>query len=231
MKRKLLIISLVAMVSLHCTTLMGQMNFGFKLGPNLGWAGSATTAGNGNGVRLGLNAGAFVDQYFNDVVALSVGVDYNFVRMNYNFTDHRVVPNFLEESNVMVNREFHGSYLEIPVKIKAKFEVLDELNVYGEAGAGLGINLSAKGKDNYTYYGIIYNDTEYQNYSYEYRLLQANLHFGIGAEYEISSSLAVFGQISYRHSLSNTFTQALYKETNSNLKYNFIGLEFGIILL
>lgn len=230
MKRTVLVFSLLAIVSLHCTSLMGQINFGFKLGPNLGWAGSATTAGSGDGARMGLTTGIFVDKYFTDNLALSVGVNYNLVRMSYRFTDHRLPELALVESNIEVARKFKGSYLELPVKLKARFEVIESLSVYGEAGAGVGVNLSAKGKDTYDFYGSHYSDTDYKNYSYEYRLLQASLHFGLGAAYEISSRLAVFAQISYRHALSNMFTQTLYKETNSNLKYNFIGLEVGILL-
>lgn len=219
------------MVSLPCTTLKGQMNFGFKLGPSLGWVGSTTTAGSPNGARVGLNFGVFTDQYFNDNLALSIGVNYDFVRMSYNFTDRRLVPNFLEESNVMVNREFKGSYIEVPLKMKGKFEVVESLNLYGEAGVGIAVNLGAKGKDNYSYYGINYEDATYQDYSYEYNLFQGSLHFGIGADYEISSGLSVFAQLSYRHALWNTFNQTLYKATNSSLRHNFIGLEFGILLL
>lgn len=229
MKRTILIISVITLFSLNCNAQKGANDFGLKVGPNFGWAGSATTAGKSNGAQLGLCVGGFVDHYFTDHVALSVGVNLNLTRLKYQFTDLRNVENFLEPCNVTVDRKFKGSYIEVPVKVKAKFPIVDSWNAFAEAGGGVGVNLSAQAKDSYSFYGVTFEDDHFNNRSTQYRLLQASLHFGLGAEYELSSRMNLFAQLSFRHSLSNMFTHELYKNTNSNLKANYIGLEVGVI--
>lgn len=230
MKRISLIISLVALFALNVNAQQGSNQFGLKIGPNFNWANSTTSAGKGNGAQLGLSMGAFVDHYFTSHMALSVGLNFNLTRMKYQFTDNREMPGFIVPYNVTVDRKFKGSSLEVPVKLKAKFNIVDSWNAFAEAGAGIGLNLASKGKDSYEFYGTSFTDEQFVDCSSEYRRLQAALHFGIGAEYELSSKMNVFAQLTFRHALSNMFTRALFLQTDSNLKANYIGLEVGILL-
>lgn len=230
MKRIILIVSAITLFTLYGHAQKGSNNLGIKFGPNLGWASAATDAGKSNGAQLGFSVGGFVDHYFTNYTALSVGLNFNLARMNYQFTDYRLIENFLQYSDVSVNRKYKGSYLEVPVKLKARVEIVDSWKAFVEAGAGVGINLTARGKDSYDFYGTHFADTKYINCFDDYRLLQASLHFGLGAEYEFNSRMNVFAQLTFRHALSNMFTQQLYQQTGSNLKANYIGLEVGILL-
>lgn len=230
MKRISLIISLVALFALNVNAQQGSNQFGLKVGPNFGWASSANSAGKGNGAQLGLSMGAFVDHYFTSHMALSVGLNFNLTRMKYQFTDYREMSGFIVPYNVTVDRKYKGSYLDLPIKLKAKFNIVDSWNAFAEAGVGVGVNLASQGKDKYEFYGASYEDEQFVDCSSEYRRLQASLHFGIGAEYELSSSMNVFAQLTFRHALSNMFTRDLFLQTNSNLKANYIGLEIGILL-
>lgn len=229
MKRICLFFSLVALFTLNGNAQKGTTNYGLKIGPNLNWVSSSSDSGENAGAKLGFCLGGFVDHYFSDYMALSLGLNFQVTSLSYQFIDNRFVENFLVPSNVSVNRKFKGSYFEVPVKVKVKTEIMDSWKVYADAGVGVGVNLSARGKDSYEFYGVSYTDTRYVNYLSEYRLLQAALKFGVGAEYEVSSNLNVFAQLTYHHALSNTFTKRLQDLTGSNLKLRFIGLEMGIL--
>lgn len=230
MKRIILILSLVAIVSLNCKAQAGKTNFGIKIGPSLCWANSVNTYGKGDGSQLGLSFGGFVDQYFTENVGVSIGLNFYLMQMKYQFNDHRLVDGFLVEADVDVNRRFKGSYLELPFMFKAKFPMADSWNFYGQAGAGLAVNLSARCKDSFDFYETLhFEDLEFTNHILEYRALQASLHAGLGVEYELSSTLNLFVQLSYRHSFSNMFTKQMYDKTNSNLKANHLALELGVL--
>ena len=229
MKKIVLIVSLLALFSLNGIAQRGTRDFGLKIGPNFNWVGSSSTADKNLGTRLGFGLGAFVDNYFTDRMALSIGLNFNLTRLHYQFTDYRLVENFLTPSIVSVNRRFKGGYIELPVKVKVKFPVVDSWNAFAEAGGGIGVNLSARGKDVYDYYGISFGDSHYTDCSSDYRLLQFALHFGLGVEYELSSKIDLFAQLTSRNSLSNMFTRELKNLTGSNLKAYFIGIEIGIM--
>lgn len=230
MKRILLIITCLVIFAIDCDAQRGSKSFGFKAGPNVDWVNTASSAGRNNGTRFGFTTGFFVDNYFTDHVAFSIGLNYSRLRMKYQFTDYRRMVDFLEYADVQVNREFKGSYVEMPLKIKVRMEVYDSWAVFAEGGVGVGVNFADRAKDSYNFYGIKHFDEGYSDVTNQYRMIQTSLDFGLGAQYEVSSSLTVFAQLTYNHALSNTFTKWMQDTTGSNLKTNYIGLEFGILL-
>ena len=230
MKRISLIIICLVIFSLNCNAQRGTKAYGFKGGTNVNWVNTSSSAGHNNGIRFGYTAGCFIDSYFTDHVAFSIGLNYSRLRMKYQFTDYRRMADFLECADISVNREFKGSYVEMPLKIKVKIEVYDSWSVFADGGVALGVNFADRAKDSYNFYGIKHFDESYSDVTNQYRMFQAALNFGLGAQYDISSSLTVFAQLTYHHALTNTFTQWLQEMTESNLKTNYIGLELGILL-
>lgn len=229
MKKIALIVSLLALFSLNGIAQKGTRDIGLKIGPCFNWVGSSSTADKNLGTKLGFGLGAFVDNYFSDNLALSIGLNFNLTRLHYQFNDYRLVENFLTPSVVSVSRRFKGAYIELPVKVKVKFPIEDSWNAFAEAGGGVGVNLFSRGKDIYDYYGISFADSHYTDCSSDYRLLQFALHFGLGAEYELSSRTNVFAQLTSRNSLSNMFTSELKNLTGSNMKAYYIGIEIGVL--
>ncbi len=229
MKRIILIISCVAFFALQSNAQKGTNEFGLRIGPTMNWVNSASPEVQNKGAHFGFIAGVFVDHYFTDYLAVSTGVNYNVMRMNYHFTDNRSLENFLQPINIPVYRKFSGSYAEIPLKIKGSMEVYDSWRTFAEAGVGLGVKLFANGKDSYDYYGTSNPNNDYANVSDEYRLLQVGLNVGLGVVYDISSRFSVFTEVTYHHGFSNMFTRALKQQTESDIKPNFIGLEIGVM--
>ena len=229
MKKISLIISFVMLFALGGYAQMENVRFGLKIGPSIDWASSGSTETESKAPGLGMNLDLILDYYLTDNFAVSSGLDFNAFRMKYVFTDYRRPEDFLEETNVSVLRRVKGCNLEIPIKIKGKFNVADLFDAYVEAGCGLGFNLKDRCKDEFDFYWTHYADERYVDCTNQYRAFQPSLLFGIGAEYEINSKLSAFVQLTFDHAFTNAFVKSLEKQTGSIVRNNYIGIEVGVM--
>ena len=230
MKRIALIISIVVLFSLQGFSQRGSYSFGLKIGPAFDWASSASMATSNEGMKLGFTMGGIIDHYYTNHIAISSGINFIRWRGHYQFTDSRYVSDFLEKVPLSVDRRVQATYIEMPLKVKVKAEIVEGWKAFAEAGVGLSLNLNARTKDEYDFYWVSSSDKVYSDsYFYEYRWLQAALNFGVGAEYQINRNFGVFAQISFNHALTNTFTKEMEEQTGSKLQTNFIGIEVGIM--
>ena len=229
MRKILLIISLVASITMGANAQTGNYRLGIKLGPTIDWASSGSTAATNDGIRLGGNLGLVYDHYFTDNIAVSSGVNFNFLRLKYTFIDYRRAEDFLEESNMSVSRRLNATNIDVPIKFKVRMVVVDSFKAYAEAGAGLSLNCKDYGRDNYTFYWTSYEGQSYVDCTNQYRPLQLSMIFGLGAEYELNRNLSVFAQLTFDHAFSNAFVNSLEKQTGSILRNNYIGVEVGFM--
>jgi hypothetical protein len=229
MRRILLIISLVSAIFIDANAQTGNVRLGLKLGPAVDWASSGSTAVTNDGIRLGGNAGLVCDYFFADNIAVSSGVNFNFLRLKYSFIDYRRVEDFLEETNISVSRRLKASNIEIPLKVKIRYEVFDSFLIYAEAGAGLSLNFKDYAKDSYSYYWVSSEGQSFVDCTNQYRPLQLSMVFGLGTEYEINRNLSFFAQLTFDHAFSNAFVNSLEKQTGSILRNNYVGIEVGIM--
>ncbi len=220
---------MVAAIALGANAQTRDFRIGIKFGPTFDWASAGSTAAFSDGVRLGANMGLVYDYYFANNFAFSSGANFKLLRMKYTFTDHRRVEDFLENANVSVSRRLNASNIEIPIKLKGRFDVANLFFLYVEAGAGLSYNCKDYGKDSYKFYWVEFDGQEYEDCTNQYRPLQLSMVFGLGAEYEINNNFSAFAQVTFDHSFSNAFVSSLEKQTGSILRNNFVGLEFGIM--
>jgi len=229
MRKVFLFFVLVMMITMSGNAQALGGRFGVKLGPTIDWASPGSTAVENEGARVGFNVGLVAENYFTEHFAISSGLNFNFLGMKYKFTDFCLVEDFLEETDVNVSRQLRATNIQIPLKAKVKFNVVDLLDVFAEAGAGLSFNVSDKGKDSYDFYWVSYDSDGYVDCTNQYRLLQFSMLVGVGAEYAIGRNLSAFAQLTFDHSFSNAFVRALEKQTGSVLRNNFVGLEVGIL--
>ena len=229
MKKISLIFSFVVLFALSGIAQSGDFRIGLKLGPSFDWASSGSVETQNEGMGLGFNVGLVCDYYFTDNIAVSSGMNFNFYRMKYRFTDYRRTEDFLYETNVSVERRLKAFNLEIPLKVKAKFNVADLFDAYVEAGGSLGFNLKDYGKDEFTLHWTDVHGETYEDCTNQYRAFQPALVFGVGAEYELNQILSAFAQLSFNHAFLNAFVSSLEKQTGSILRNNFIGLEVGVM--
>lgn len=229
MRKLLLIISLVTMISLNANAQTNGARIGIKAGPAVNWASAGSIAAKGDGIGLGAGFGLVYDYYFSDQFAVSSGVNLNLIRMKYDFTDRRRAEDFLEETNMMVNRRLKAMNIEIPLMIKARMDVFDSFAAFVEAGGGLSFNCKDFGMDDYSFYWVSPQELSFEDCTNQYRMMQLSMVFGLGVEYEINRNLSTFVQLTFDHSFSNAFISSLEKQTGSILRYNIVGLEVGIL--
>ena len=229
MRKTLLIISLVATIAVGANAQTRTDRVGIKVGPSFDWASAGSTAVHNEGFKLGGNVGLVYDHYLTANFAVSSGLSLNYLRMKYTFTDRRRVEDFLEETNVSVLRRLKTTNIEIPLKAKARFEIVDSFMAYAEAGVGLSINCQDFCKDSYTYYWVASEAEQYDDCINQYRVMQFSMVFGLGAEFEVNPNLSFFAQVTFDHCFSNAFVSSLEKQTGSIVRNNFIGIEVGVM--
>ena len=229
MRKILLIISLVSAFAVGANAQTRNVRIGVKLGPTFDWASAGSTAVNNEGFRLGGNVGLVYDHYFTSNLAVSSGANLNVLRLKYTFTDRRRVEDFLEEANVSVSRRLKATNIEVPLKLKLRFDLVDSFKAYAEAGAGLSFNCQDFGKDSYNFYWVNSEGQDYVDCTNQYRPLQLSMIFGLGTEYEINQNFSIFAQLTFDHAFSNAFVSSLEKQTGSILRNNFVGVEVGIL--
>ena len=229
MRKVFLFFGLVMMITMSGNAQILGGRFGIKVGPTIDWASPGSTAVENEGARMGFNVGLVAENYFTEHVAISSGLNFSFLRMKYEFTDFRLVEDFLEETDVNVSRQLRATNIQIPLKAKVKFNVADLFDLFAEAGAGLSFNVSDKGKDSYDFYWVSFDSDGYVDCTNQYRLLQFSMLVGVGAEYAIDRNFSAFAQLTLDHCFSNAFVSALEKQTGSVLRNNFVGLEVGIL--
>ena len=221
---------MVALFTLQGFSQAGTYLYGLKFGPTFDWTSSASTATSNEGMGLGFGVGGVVDHFITHHVTISSGLNFNYWRGHYTFTDMRIAPDFLEEAPINVDRHVRGCYFEVPLKVKVKAEIIDGWKAFAEAGVGIGINTKDETKDVYSFYWVANADKNFtDDYYYQYRWLQTALNFGIGTEFQVNRKFSLFAQLSFNHAMSNTFTRDIENLTGSNLKTNYIGIEVGII--
>ena len=229
MRKRLLIISFVALFSIGGMAQSKEVRYGLKLGPTFDWASPGSTAASNNGMRMGFNVGLVADFKLSEHLAVSSGVNLDLLRFKYTFTDSRYVDDFLEKTDISVSRRVKATNIEVPLMAKVSFDVFDSFKAYVMAGGGLSFNLKDLCKDEFAFYWVSYTGQSYEDYTHQYRLLQASMIFGLGAEYEINRKFSVFAQLTFDHSFSNAFVSSLEKQTKSIINNNFIGIEVGIM--
>lgn len=222
---------MVALFSLGATAQSGKStNLGLKFGPNFNWVGSADkNVAQNNGSPIGMTVGGFIDNNINEHLAFSYGLNFSITPLKYQFTDDREVDGYLQSTNISVNRRFRGTYIEMPLQLKIRAQFMDSWTAFATGGVGLGIRLSAMGKDGYEAFGNEHKDTEYVDHKEDYRWFQPALKFGLGAEYELNSNMSAFAQLTFHHTLLNTFKKSFAEQTGSNLLINSLGIEVGLL--
>lgn len=225
MKKKILFIGLMLAFSLIASAQEEEFVFGFRLGPNFNWIGSREGAADNQGVKANFDMGFIAEYYFTENYALVTGVNVNFIRGQYDFTDKRPVGNDVVLG--LVERTFKTTVFEIPLMFKMVTPELGSipLRLYAQLGGAFGVSPRVKVKDTFSTGGI--NDEQYRVAKGEYNPIHASLRAGIGAEYEILESMEVFLGCYYTYGLLNGIGSGVQGITSNYRKYYYGDKAYG----
>ena len=180
-----------------------SVRFGVFVAPNISWmhpTASQSADGNykvqGNGGRMGFTYGLMAEYYFAENYGIATGIQVN-------ATGGKVLSTAVDMSAakdkvITANFDYRLQYLEIPVALKLRTDMISGFRFFGQAGITLGINLARKATYGVDYYG---DDSTLQNVTVSDKvkiqgslttiapiILQMNI--GGGLEYPISHKLS-----------------------------------------
>ena len=245
MKKNLLLIGLVLTLSLSASAQYKGFSFGFKVGPNFGWAGSSTNTAKALKARTGADLGFIAEYYFTDNYALITGIDVSFLGGRYNFENGRMIGDSIPVfQTYMVDRTYKTTLYELPLMLKLVTNDLGAypIRAYAQVGGGVGYNHKVTVKDGID--GGEISET-WEKTNKEFSNLRVSLKIGAGAQYTIEDNLRVFLGIYYSHDVVNNInwvkpnyagnyigadeTVLQERETKLNLLQNRIGIEVGVL--
>ena len=250
MKKNLLLIGLVLTLSLSASAQYKGFTFGFKAGPNIGWAGSATNTALSAGVRAGGDIGFIAEYYFTDNYAIVTGINVSFLGGHYTF-ENGYVDSLSVFHTYGVDRTFKTTLYELPLMLKLVTNDLGALpfRIYAQVGGGVGYNHKVLVKD-----GIDGGDISetWEKTNKEFSNLRVALKVGAGVEYAFDDDLRVFAGFYYSHDFVNHINWVkpnyagyyidpdgeVYLDANGdkikrdpklNLLHNRVGFEVGVL--
>ena len=250
MKKNLLFVGLMLALSLTASAQYKGFSFGLKFGPSFDWTGSKTGAASNQGVKTGFDVGLVAEYYFAENYALVTGVNVDFFRGHYNFSDMRYISINDSISDYQlgdVDRQFKTTVYEIPLMLKMVTPQIGNLplRAFAQVGGAFGYTQRVKVMDSFSLGNI--NDSEYRATKGEYNPIHASLRIGAGAEYAFLESTRAFVGIYYTHDFLNSISSGGAGITSNYVKYyngdkdlgerverlnilqNRIGIEMGIL--
>lgn len=192
----------------------GDVRFGLGINPNLSWLNVDSNPFSSNGPRLGWAWGFNVDYFFSGTYALSTGLQLQNYGGNISYPD---LYRNSQGQEIRVRGESNLRYnaVQVPLALKMKTSLLQDLNYYGKFGAMAAINYK-RSEDYFTdpnsAIDIEIEDRDFQNDS---RLMNFSIIIGAGVEYNISGKTTATAGITYHQGLLNQLNKRAYLTDNS----------------
>ncbi len=122
--------------------------FGFKVGPNIGWVKPDATDYERMGTLAGFNWGFKGEAFLMENYFFSTGFNVIYLNGGYSYPDQRQLTTGSGPMTIgTLDRELHTQYLQIPALLKMKTNEIGGLRIYGEVGFGMAFLLRAKADD------------------------------------------------------------------------------------
>ena len=232
MKRLIAIIVILLIVALgDIKAQYKPFIFGFEISPNIGWMKPDHADYENNGARMGFSWG-FISEFFlmeNYAIVTGFDVAYANSRLSYphtyfNETDSIDIKGTLE-------RSYHLKYIEIPLVLKMKTREFGKVRFFGKVGLGTSFIIGAKADEKFTADGNEGYEKEKLDIKDQVRSNRESLILGVGMEYIIEGSTAIFVGINF----DNGFTDVLKDQNTTNPEIthqainNFIELSVGVV--
>lgn len=199
---------------------LSKMSFGLKVSPAISWINVVNTDMQADGATLKLGVGGVLSYELLPNFALVSGVNYN----SYG--------GYVYDNESLNNTEFRNNYkvnydeIEVPIAVKLKTKPSNKMAYFLQGGFSAGfivnsyekrIPLAKNAKPAYTDISLMTNPT------------RLNSLLGAGVEYSLGKKTKLFGQISYKTSLTNLANSAAYADRYPSLLQMYPGsMEFSV---
>jgi hypothetical protein len=188
MRLKIILLATIMCMMGDAMTQTKAFQFGFKLGPNIGWVKPDATDYNRTGVNLGFNWGFTGEFFLMENYSFNSGFNVIYLNGQYSYPD-RWEGNSGNSSDGLNSRKIRTQYLQIPAILKMKTNEFNNMRAYGQVGFGLGFMLRAKADDVFSPIGggssIEDNKKDVRN---ELRRTRESFIIGAGVEFPLGGS-------------------------------------------
>jgi opacity protein-like surface antigen len=196
------------------------VQFGIKLGPNMGWLKPDANGYTSEGSVIGFNWGFVTDFNISDNYGITTGfnVTYNNGKLKYPYVHN-------SDSGIL-QRKYNLQYLEIPICLKMRTKQIGYITYYGKIGLGISFNLRAKAKD-------VFNveAEEKNNIQDDINFMRESLVVGAGCQYSVGGSTAIIFEIIFNNGFSDILNgkNTVDPTIKENAVSNYIEFNFGVI--
>lgn len=237
MRKSFLLCSLFLMIKVQTSA---QIRIGLKLAPQLTWAASDNKNTSSNGTRINAAYGLMVDYYFTENYALgsefclnTFGTNVNLAKDKYTQVEYKGV----KYNNVeAIQYDYKLQYFQIPVLLRMRTNVQNQIRYYAEFGFNLGFLYKAKADITFDTQELTNVDVNEPDPSDVYAIfpvnfkddvsgLRTSMVIGAGIHYQLNQSSALVCGLRYDNGLSNFLDEDKLKTTIHYLALN-IGLIF-----
>lgn len=205
MKAKIILMTLLVIVTFSANAQYKKYTFGLKASPQIAWMKPNLDKYEGNGVKAGFSWGFISEFNFseNHCIATGFNILFNGGKLKFDAAD-------ANENVGSMSRNYSFKSVEIPLTLKMRTNAIGNYKYYGQIGFGTAFRFDAKATDEFSY-----NNTTVTTDKYSYEkisFLRESLIVGLGAEYTLNSGPTFSAGLA----LNNGFTDML-SGTNSYL--------------
>jgi hypothetical protein len=226
-----IILSLIVFVFMSSivTAQSTDRTFRFGVYGDLGtsWAKPKIDGYNYNGITSAYGYGLLFDYYFTKNYVFNSGLYVDYIGGKLSFDENKTIDGILKSG--IMNRKYAIQYLEIPIALKLKTNEIGYLRYFVQLGFNTGFRLKAKGTDEFEYAASV-TKPETTSITKQVSFFKLSFVAGLGAEYEINSSISAFGQLNFNNGLSD-YLSGSNVQTGIKEKaiLNKLGLTVGLI--
>lgn len=208
MKRySLALLPLLLIISQLSFSQVKPFRFGLKVAPNIGWISPDSDEYEKDGSLPGFSWGFISDFTITENYFVGTGFNISYIntKMSYPHIMTIIKNGDTTDYTGTMTSEMKFRYIDLPLTLKMKTNKFDALQIYGQIGFSLGINVKAKSEDNFSYKveGNYLNETDEHDISDDITLLKGSLILGGGIEYYIDNSTSIVVGITYCNGFTN----------------------------
>lgn len=208
MKKILLTIITVILLTINVSAQFKPFQFGLKIEPGLNWAKLNSEDLHDNKTKISFNWGFIGNFYFVENYGVETGFTVRSVKGEYSFLN----------KSEKIFRKINNQYLEIPITLKMRTDKMGKFRIFGNIGYGLGIKLNTTEK-------YLKKDNNW-NTKDDYRDLRHALIVKLGVEYYVYKSSCITAALVFNDNFINIFKNNNYFDQNIKLNNSCIEIGF-----
>lgn len=214
MKKIFLALFVIIMMTINASAQYKPFQFGLKIEPGVGWAKLNSEHLFDNKAKMNFNWGFVGNFYFVENYALSTGFNVKFINCEYSF---KTAPEVDDTMNDAITRTIQNRYLEIPLGLTMRTEMINDIRIMSNVSYGMGFLLGANEKN----YNAIGEDVTMMT---QYGKMRHALIVKLGVEYNVYKASCLTAALVFNNNFVN-----IYKDNQQDVLLNNLCLEIGFM--